>query len=295
MNALDKVVAGVDFSGHGLDGARWVAQHLEPETLVLVHALHLPRPPTFLKGLWGDPEQIALSAQSGATSRLEEFAEQLARETGTKVEARVRTGAPGEQIAEVADAVEADLIVIGPHGRRQGRWDRLGSTAERVIHHGRVPTLLATGQLRKPSRVLAAIDDSAVAAGVLEWLEFVAARTGARATVMNVIDNTTEVTYRAILAPNAPGRETELEQKASAWLEARLGEAGMSEAEAKVALGEPAVEILAAAERLGADLLVLGTHGAGAAARLLIGGVTRMVVRGAHCPVLLLPKRAKKA
>ncbi|MDX1579620.1 MAG: universal stress protein [Gemmatimonadota bacterium] len=289
MTGIDKIVAGVDFTGHGMEGTRWAAAHLEPGTIFLVHALHLPKPPSFLRGLWGDEEQIALSARAGATDRLEEFAEQLARETGVTVEARVRTGVPGEQIVEVANSVGAKLVVVGPHSRHRGRWGRLGSTAERAIHHGRVPTLLATGHLREPRRMLAAVDDSAVSAGVLSWLERLARHTGARATAIHVIDNTMEMTYRAILKPNAPDRETGLEKEAGTWLEARLENVGLEDVDATVALGDPALEILAAAERTGADLLIMGTHGAGAATRLLMGGVARAVTRGVHCPVLLLP------
>lgn len=289
MKNIEKVVAGVDFTGQGMDGVRWVARHLEPESIVLVHALHLPNPPSFLAGLWGDDEQISVSAHAGATERLEDLAERLGQETGLDVEARVRTGPPGDQIARVADSVDADLVVVGPHSTRRGRWERLGSTAERVIHQVRVPTLLTTGRLGDPERILAAIDESAVSAGLLSWLKALSEHLEAEATLLHVIDNTLEMSYRAILSPNVPGREVELERKASAWLETRLAEVGFDGAEPKVALGEPAIEILAAVERLNADLLLMGTHGAGTATRLLMGGVTRMVVRSIHCPLLLLP------
>ncbi len=293
MSGLGCVVAAVDFTGDGLEGARWAARHLAPERLVLLHSVHLPEPPGFLKGLFGDEEQVALSAQAGARARLEEFARQLERETSVPVEARIRTGEPAEQIAAVAGAVDAELVVIGPHARCKGRWHPLGSTAERVIHDARVPTLLTTGGLRQPERILAAVDDSAVAAGLLEWLGRLVAITGAEATVVHVIDTSLEMTYRAILAPRAPGRETELERKGTAWLEGRLREAGFEdEVTARVVLGEPGLEILVASERFQADLILMGTHGAGAATRFLAGGVARMVMRGARCPVLLLPTPA---
>lgn len=289
MNGIRRAVAAIDFGGHGMEGARWTARYLKPDMIYLVHALHLPRPPSFLEGLWGDEEQVELSARAGAAERLEEFGRQLARETGAKVETRLRTGPPAEQIAEAARSVEADVIVLGPHSRRHGHWDRLGSTADRVLHQARLPTLLATGTLREPRLLLAAIDDSAADAGVLGWSRALSDLTGARAAALHVIDNTTEMTYRAILAPSVPGRETELERKASGWLESRLTETGIEGVEAHVALGDPPLEILAAAERLGADLLILGTRAAGAAGRLLMGSVARQVVRGARCPVWLVP------
>lgn len=289
MKNVSTVVVAVDFGGRGLDGARWVAKHFAPDSIVLVHALHLPSPPSFLKGIWGDEEQIFVSARSGATERLEESGKQLERETKIHVESRVRMGEPADQIALVADAVDADLVVIGPHSGRKAFLGHLGSTAERVIHETKLPTLLATGELRDPHQLLAAIDDSAVSDGLFEWIKALEEQTGARAAAINVIDNTLETNYRAILAPRSRSRDVELEREASAWLTRRLSEADMGEVEGHVALGEPALEILAMAERVGADLLLMGTRGAGAAGRFLMGGVARLVTRGARCPVLLLP------
>lgn len=52
----------------------------------------------------------------------------------------------------------------------------------------------------------------------------------------------------------------------------------------------PVVEkILAEAERLGADAIVIGSHGHGALHRLLLGSVSEGVVRAARCPVVLVP------
>ena len=45
-------------------------------------------------------------------------------------------------------------------------------------------------------------------------------------------------------------------------------------------------EILAQADRLCADLSIMGTHGRGAMAHLLMGSVAERVVRTAPCPVL---------
>ena len=48
----------------------------------------------------------------------------------------------------------------------------------------------------------------------------------------------------------------------------------------------PADTIVAYAKDAGVDLVVLGTHGRGAVARLLVGSVAERVVRTAPCPVL---------
>jgi nucleotide-binding universal stress UspA family protein len=53
--------------------------------------------------------------------------------------------------------------------------------------------------------------------------------------------------------------------------------------------GYPAEKILQEAARLGADLIVVGSHGRGALRQLLVGSVTDGVLRGAKCPVLVVP------
>jgi universal stress protein A len=53
-----------------------------------------------------------------------------------------------------------------------------------------------------------------------------------------------------------------------------------------VQLGDPRQEILHHAARQRVDLIVMGTHGRGGAAHLLLGSVAERVVRTAPCPVL---------
>ncbi len=52
--------------------------------------------------------------------------------------------------------------------------------------------------------------------------------------------------------------------------------------------GDPATEIADAATRLGADLIVLGTHGRGRFASAVVGSVAQGVMRKATCPVLCI-------
>lgn len=58
--------------------------------------------------------------------------------------------------------------------------------------------------------------------------------------------------------------------------------------------GRPHVEIVEFAEDSGIDLIVLGTHGRGMAAHLLLGNVAEKVVRKAPCPVLTVHPQGKQ-
>lgn len=70
-------------------------------------------------------------------------------------------------------------------------------------------------------------------------------------------------------------------------------------ARVEIAVGAPAEAIVAAAERAGAGLIAMATHGRGGVGRWLIGSVTRQVILGRPCPVLAVrgpaPRRPKLA
>jgi Universal stress protein UspA and related nucleotide-binding proteins len=53
--------------------------------------------------------------------------------------------------------------------------------------------------------------------------------------------------------------------------------------------GDPVQKLLEVAE-VGVDLLVLGSRGFGPVMRLLIGSVSSRVIRGAACPVMVVPR-----
>jgi nucleotide-binding universal stress UspA family protein len=57
-------------------------------------------------------------------------------------------------------------------------------------------------------------------------------------------------------------------------------------AERRFAEGDAAAETLRVASEIGADLIVMGTHGRTGLSRLLMGSVAEQVVRKAPCPVL---------
>jgi nucleotide-binding universal stress UspA family protein len=70
-------------------------------------------------------------------------------------------------------------------------------------------------------------------------------------------------------------------------VEALLREQGLQH-EVVSSLGTPDDEIVAQAERYGADLIVVGTREPGFLQRLLTGSVSAGVARKAHCDVLVV-------
>jgi nucleotide-binding universal stress UspA family protein len=56
----------------------------------------------------------------------------------------------------------------------------------------------------------------------------------------------------------------------------------------EIRIGHPAEQIIAAADRWQADLIVTGHRGQGVFERWLLGSVSRLVIAYAHCAVLVV-------
>ena len=112
--------------------------------LVLLHVVDLP--PSFgaeavvFPPDTGAPISLKAYALAGAQAHVDDLVARLQKD-GATISALVRVGAPVEEILRVADEEQADLIVMGTHGRTGVRHLIAGSVAERVVRAAKVPVL----------------------------------------------------------------------------------------------------------------------------------------------------------
>lgn len=292
---LQRVVVGVDFSEPSQAAARWTAAHFAPGAeVVLVHVVDVPEPPSFLRGRFPPRERLVETARAGADRRLRELSLGLG---AGRIWLEIREGDAVQELERVATEYAADVIVVGAHGMRPGPWSAVGSTADQIARRSPVPVLLAQGRLDAPPRqLLVGLDDASIAQGVLGWARLVAQRAGARVTALHVLSAPlleSLLTLAAVTSgtptPTIPALESGHREDADRWAR-RLVEGGLDPATAssEIAFGDPAPELLAAAARIGADLILVGRHGAGGERPALLGSVTAGVLRGAVCPVLVV-------
>lgn len=104
----------------------------------------------------------------------------------------------------------------------------------------------------------------------------------ARLVLLHVLPPPT-VVYAGGLVPADLWRDTE---EARGRLRRMEAEAHRVRVESQVMEGDPVDMILRAAEETNSDVIVMGTHGRTALARLLLGSVAEAVLRKAPCPVL---------
>ena len=92
------------------------------------------------------------------------------------------------------------------------------------------------------------------------------------------------------------GEQTEEERLAALKksLQEKVQNTEYKDAQVAVFIGSPRVEITNYAKEVGAELIVMPSHGRTGLKHLAMGSVAERVVRMAHCPVLVLRKREEK-
>lgn len=77
-----------------------------------------------------------------ARDYVNKISERLQEEGFKKVTAEIREGSPANTILKTAEEVGADVIAMSTHGRSwPGKW-LLGSVAERVVRHSKIPVMM---------------------------------------------------------------------------------------------------------------------------------------------------------
>lgn len=140
------IVAGIDYSSTGdlaLERAFELATEKQHADVHIVHVLQT----------YGAlaPVELGLAPTGPDPSLVSEAAEQLRRYADTKLQeyktragagraklferavSHLRLDAPAQEIAQLAADLEADLVVVGTHGRRGASRFLIGSIAEGVV------------------------------------------------------------------------------------------------------------------------------------------------------------------
>ena len=139
----------------------------------------------------------------------------------------------------------------------------------------------------RPFRVLVATDGSRHARAAVTTAIHFPWPNDTRARV--IVARTTRAEYRRSILLTALDRSAEMAAESARRSLARR----WPDVEAVVVDKAPATAILDEAERFAADIIVLGWRGHGAIRRLLMGSVSRSVVRRATCAVLVVRRPMK--
>lgn len=290
------VLAATDLSAasdHVLRSAASVAA-TTGATLHVIHAFDFSSPAYMGRRLDRVTFQDRIAAAEAALDA------QLARTVPPEVPVgtrRVEVYAAHRAIAEQAEAVGAELVVVGAHTHQGSHLGVLGSTADRLIRTLRVPCLVVRSELGVPlHRVVVPLDLSEPARAGLEIGVRWAGALGERCADLPLPETEVAVLHvvpQLFAVADAPFDQATVPPGLNREVDAAVRAAGapgnVMVREHVVWNDRPAAGIVSWAWRERADLLVLATDGHGPVKRGLIGGTASSVVRRAPCPVLLVP------
>ena len=252
---------------------------------------------------WGEDTGGDLKGERHeAESYLRRLQARLASATGNDVEAEVVASDPAAGILAAAETRHPDLIAMTTHGRSGvARWV-LGSVAAKVLHATHTPLLLVRppadgkqGNTSSLKKLLVPLDGSDLSASVLPFAGDLAKRLEASVVLFHAV-------YEPVM--NYPGAEAVFDTPVLEGMEAGAREFlasagnGLTEqgvkAEVVAAIGNATDAIVWAAEREGADLIVMSTHGRSGIGRIVLGSVADGVVRRTSLPVILVRPTTSK-
>lgn len=139
------IIVGVDFSpmsSRALDEALRIASLRQGELHAVYVQANIPTDHPFsapMSILEIDIDAAVESLRKLVQARVEAAVAQTSAPAVTRVVAHVRRGSPAREITEIAANLDADLVVVGSHGRHGVERFLLGSVAERVLRLARCP------------------------------------------------------------------------------------------------------------------------------------------------------------
>lgn len=264
--SLERILVPTDLSDFAAASLDWAAlfQRRLGGRLTVLHANQPWVPFDIMEGPAAYALQTSVEFRDRLTRDLAEWVERYLPDAGDAVETRIVDDAPARAILETAEALDADLIVMGTHGRTGWRRALLGSVAEKVVHHtDRAVLCIPPGATPSIGKILCPVNFTEVARVALEEACALAATFDAELLIVHVTD---------------PGdAASDVEGEFAAWIDphvrTRCRYAHI------VASGNAAEETIRLANETHADLIVLGSQHKRFADASVIGATTERVVR----------------
>lgn len=151
--ARGSAIARVVYACDGSAGAERAARVLMDRGILAASEMLVISVAAAIPHTWTDARLIrsgvdaAAYEEAAAPSRAqhEQLAQEMAqrlRDAGIDARSQLRVGHPAEQIVKAAESWQADLVVMGSHGRTGLRRLLMGSVARNVLHHAPCSVLI---------------------------------------------------------------------------------------------------------------------------------------------------------
>jgi nucleotide-binding universal stress UspA family protein len=281
------VVVGVDGSPPSDFALRWAASEAQRtrQPLHVVHALEN-------EVVLSDREQLGTREAPASTDRVLTAARDVVSAMAPEVKLTLHSVTGFAPTSLTAASTFAGTVVVGSHGHSALPSALLGSVSHQVAIHSSCPVVVVrengTQGVAGPGDVVVGVDGSDASEPALDFAFAYAASTGSRLTAVHTwwweplegvslgepwVGDWTQIASQEV---------TLVSEVLSGWSQ-RYPDVPVA---SHVVRGDPVVELLD--QSRGARLLVVGSRGRGGFIGLLLGSVSRRILKRATCPVAVV-------
>lgn len=291
MLKIETIVCPTDLSEASLEAVplatRMARLHGADLHLLHVHLLHsITR---------SDEDDVPFPGEDEARFELEASAGEI---EWNRVEHQIRRGInAAPTILEYADEHDADMIVMGSHGRRGFRRLLLGSVTEEVVRLAPCPVLVVRNRPEKPAprevdRIIVPVDFSVSTSRVIDTARELASTLDVPLELLHAVE---PIPYTQMSYPIAVDHEdfrAHAQKRLQSYAEGIELAQGVT---TRTVIGMADQVIIEAAEQSAAPMVVMSSHGHSGLARALLGSTAERLLRHAPCPVMIVKDRDEEA
>lgn len=292
MKPITRILAATDLSAparHAAERGFRIAAATGASYSVL-HALELDAMDSMREWLGENLDSVKRKLEDQARETLSQQLHTTSRSVAAA--AMIVSGAPLATLIERADALDADLLVLGAHGGDFLRHLALGSMASRLLRKTTRHPVLVVKQMPHEDyrRLLIPVDFSPLSAQAIRFATKLApaadivllhafeAPFESKLAFAGVEDSVMQG-YRAAAREDAMRRMRHLAEQAGL---------DIGDYTPLVVHGDPSQQIIEQEQERDCDLIVMGRHGQHVAEELLLGSVTKHVLAESQGDVLVI-------
>ncbi|HBV61644.1 MAG TPA: universal stress protein [Rhodopirellula sp.] len=281
---MKKVLFATDGSHNSREAARLISRLAGGETLDLIVVTVLQVPHNVLQvGTTNQREELIAAEAAAAVTTFEEI-KQIFDNTDSRLRHVTREGHCGKEICDLAATEKAELIVTGAKGRSMIERTLLGSTSDYIAHHAPCSVLVARPTETKDAttnfKIVIGYQDSEAAKHALEEFRLVRWRIKSDVQLVSVISLVSSFQTEIVVDTDKirhSANDTLLKAKDY------LAQSGIEATTHLIEADHIADSLVDYAEQQGCDLLVVGENQHNVLSRILMGSISRFVLRYAPC------------
>ncbi len=233
---------------------------------------------------------VELHILDEARARLAQLATKFGQTYGVSAGIHLAVGTVLRTIPDQADAMDADLLVLGARGEDYLSHMLLGTTAERLLRRILRPLLMVKQAAHEPyRRVLVPVDFSPWSISALKLASTIAPQ--AELVLLHAFEAPFEskLQFAGVDEATINHYRMAVRQESTLQLERIATEAGLRPEAVRLSVqhGDASRTILTQERELDCDLIVMGKHGQGVMEELLLGSVTKHILSESVCDVLV--------